>query len=37
MFYLRAARASIGNKRRYVKKGGSRCDPSKTNKGKEWK
>jgi hypothetical protein len=34
-FYLRTARAWIGNRRRYVKKGCSRCDPYRTNKGKK--
>jgi hypothetical protein len=36
-YYLRAGWASIGNKRGCVKKGWSRCDPSKTNKGKKLK
>jgi hypothetical protein len=36
-YYLRAGWASIGNKRGGVKKGSSRCDPSKTNKRKKMK
>jgi hypothetical protein len=36
-YHLRAGWASIGNKRGCVRKGCSRCDPSRTNKGKKKK